>query len=115
MEDSTLSRWDNDFLRGSGYKTDLNEKYRSPVVCESKKWNCNKREFEDGFYIPNLEKWGFAKIIPAEEMYMNIYDYLGWLIDNPEKPNNQTDKEKVASHGFDVKTSFRPKIKKKNV
>lgn len=122
-ESPLLDRFENRFLIGACnglIKTDLNEKYRSPVVCETFSYTFERggkygkhNKIRD-FYIPDLSKLGFYKIIPPEEMYMRIYDYLGWLKDNPEIPCQQTDKEKVASHGFDVKESFRPKIKIKN-
>lgn len=44
-------------------------------------------------------------------MYQKVYAFLSWLKDNPVPPNNQSDKDKIASHGMDVKRSFRPLIK----
>lgn len=89
------------FNRYYGKKSDLNTKYQQPVLLE------NIGIHYGGVYIPVLAEWGFPKIIPADEMYNKIYTWLCWSIDNPPIPNNQTDKEKVVSHGFDVKTSFR--------
>jgi len=34
-----------------------------------------------------------------------------WLSRNKDIPNKQTNEEKIESHGFDVKRSFRPKMK----
>ena len=91
-----------DFSRnGSG--TDLNYKYQQPVLI---------RDYMGGKVgIPILSEFGFPSHIPAEEMYMDIYNYLGYLKDNPPIQNNQSNIEKVLSHGFDKKRSFRPKIK----
>jgi len=91
---------DNDF------RTDINLKYRQPVLQISE----NDKKVVYG--IPNLASFGFAVHIPARKMYGDIYDFLGYLNDNPPIPDNQSNKEKVASHGFDTKRSFRPKMKK---
>jgi hypothetical protein len=104
---------DNEFISSNaGKSTNLNEKYRQPVLIERYVWN-PKTWKSEGYkaFIPILSEFGFAARIPAEEMYMTIYNYLGWLKDNPAPPDNQTDKEKTVSHGFDVKRSFRPKMK----
>jgi hypothetical protein len=84
-------------------KTSLNEKYRQPILLEV--------GYSGRLYIPSLSEFNFPKYIPAKDMYMQIYDYLGWLKDNPAIPNKQKDIEKVVSHGFDKKRSFRPLMK----
>jgi hypothetical protein len=89
------------FKKYYGKKSDLNTKHQQPVLLQHR----------SGISIPILAEWNFPKMIPADEMYNKIYTWLCWSIDNPPIPNNQTDKEKVVSHGFDVKKSFRPKIK----
>ena len=50
--------------------------------------------------------------IPAEEVYNNVYDYL---IANrePDIQDNRNDIQKLESHGFDKKTSFRNPINKR--
>ena len=47
-----------------------------------------------------------AKLFPAEEVWKDIYDFIR---SKKEKKiiDNRTDKEKIISAGFDVKTSFR--------
>lgn len=52
----------------------------------------------DGTWIPSL--------IPAEEVWNNITDYL-LSIKEPEIIDNRTDVQHLESHGFDKKTSFR--------
>lgn len=52
----------------------------------------------DGTWIPSL--------IPAEEVWNNISDYL-LSIKEPEIIDNRTDVQHLESHGFDKKTSFR--------
>lgn len=63
-----------------------------------------------GGYItfPRLSDFQFGKIIPPESMWNALYN---WLSVKPDPVNNQTNVEKIESHGFDKKTSFRPKIK----
>jgi len=58
-------------------------------------------------YVPLLSDFKFNNILDAKEIYIKIETFLGWLNDNPEIPNKQTDKEKLLSHGFDNKKSFR--------
>jgi hypothetical protein len=109
--DSRLTNsWKNHFqkewmLKWKGKKTKINEKLRQPVLC-STSW----REDKD-YFIPCLADFGFGGYIEAHEMYERIYAFLGWLKDHPAPPDNQTDKEKIVSHGFSPKTSFRPNIK----
>jgi len=62
--------------------------------------------------IPILNDLGFASVIPAEIMYQDISYFLGNIINPspdmmPEPDPAMTDKERVLSHGFDLKTSFR--------
>jgi hypothetical protein len=92
--------------RNQNASTPINEKFCAPVLaCRTFSFNKNK------FFIPILSEFGFASQISAEDMYQKIYTFLSWLKDNPAPQSNQTDKEKVQSHGFDLKWSFRPKIK----
>ena len=78
---------------------------RSPVIL------CNTYNGNGTKFIPNLSMFGIPKLIDAHTMYEDIYNFLGWLVDNPQPPDNQTDKDKIVSHGFDLKHSFRPLIK----
>jgi hypothetical protein len=92
------NRFYHTYYFGWDTPTSLNEKYRTPVIVEDS-WG--------GLNIPILREFHFIEWMPAEEIYQLVYNYLGWLKDNPAIPNNQTDKEKVTSHGFDKITSFR--------
>lgn len=59
--------------------------------------------------VPVLGDYGFASIIPAEQMYQNISMFItNELTEQMEMPT-MSDKEKIVSHGFDNKTSFRGK------
>ena len=58
------------------------------------------------FKNPILANWGFGNIIPADVLFTKISN---WFLERTNKdiPDNQTDMEKLTSHGFDRKTSFR--------
>lgn len=53
---------------------------------------------------PRLADFSFAKAIEPEVAWMQINDFF---ISQPAVVNNQTDKEKISAHGFDLKHSFR--------
>lgn len=55
---------------------------------------------------PIMEKTWIPKIIPAQDVWNNISDYLLAIKDKPIV-DNRTDVEHAESHGFDKKTSFR--------
>lgn len=58
--------------------------------------------------FPKLTEFGMGRFFPPEEIWNKLYN---WVSQVQDIPNNQTNKEKIVSHGFDVRTSFRPKIK----
>lgn len=114
---SKLNYWENNFIQHyKGQKSFQNIKFRQPVLVRADKHIPHKNplkkgEFVESYKIPILGNLKFPSIISANEMYEKIYDFLGWLKDNPEPPNTQTDKDKIVAHGFDTKRSFRPQIK----
>ena len=55
---------------------------------------------------PILEGTWIPSMIPAEEVWNNITDYL-LSIKEPKIVDNRTDVQHLESHGFDKKTSFR--------
>lgn len=103
----------------NGIKTNVNNELRMPVLI-SIGFPCSKEsayEYKAGknerlsnltyWRVPLLNDFKFYKVISAEEIYKEIYSFISWLKDHPEIPNNQTDKEKILTHGFDLKDSFR--------
>lgn len=62
----------------------------------------------DGKYQENpiMEGTWIPSLIPAEEVWNNITDYL-LSIKEPPIIDNRTDVQHLESHGFDKKTSFR--------
>jgi hypothetical protein len=100
----TLENAQEKWKRDNEVPTDANKKYRQPVLVRSS----YARLREDvKWKVPHLELYGFASFYPAEKIYQEISSFLGWLRDYPEIPNKQTDTEKLVSHGFDKKVSFR--------
>lgn len=58
--------------------------------------------------VPRLNALQFESVMPAEQCYQEIAQYLGTMQRNPADPkNNQTQVEKIQSHGFDLNQSFR--------
>lgn len=72
-----------------------------------------KRAFEKGksellrsTKLPILKDTFIPKIIPAEEVYNNIYNYLLYMKE-PKVVDTRTNKQKIEGKGFDYKESFR--------
>jgi hypothetical protein len=76
-------------------KTNFNEKYNIPILLQ----------VHDRIYpFPQLDKIGFNRQMSPQEIYLKLSD---WLSPKDNIENNMTDKEKIQSHGFDLKSSFR--------
>jgi len=105
--------------------TDVNTKSREPILI-----SCTPDLYRSGspmldlsgdqvvyesnkvkYGVPILKEFPLPKYLGPGEIYNSISLFLGWLNDNPEIPNTQDDKEKILSHGFDLKNSFRPNKK----
>lgn len=81
----------------------INEKEGSPVVVE-----INKERYKDCC----LKDLNVSSILSAEEVYKLISDWLSLQRTKAEdRPDTRTNTQKVESHGFDKRTSFRPNIK----
>lgn len=80
-------------------ETDVNIELREPVLF--------KESFKDWKKPLTLQQFNFHKVMSAEQVYVAISGFLGWLVDNPPIPDKQTNREKILSHGFDLKKSFR--------
>lgn len=78
-------------------------------------WKNKKTYVEIDCNVPILSNLGFASIITPEQMYQDISYFLGNIMhvspDMMPEPNPaMTDKERILSHGFDVKQSFRHRV-----
>jgi hypothetical protein len=66
--------------------------------------------------VPILKDLGFANIVPATQMWQDIYSTLTTVLrKNPDKepPITVSNDERIEAAGFDLKTSFRNPINKK--
>lgn len=94
------------FQRERKAKVSLNTEYREPVLIQwLSGWDWGGK---NSISKPlHLSDYDFGAVMSAHEVYIEISNFLSWCVDNPPIPDKQTDKEKVVSHGFDLKTSFR--------
>lgn len=84
-------------------KVDHNEKLKCPIL----KVEIMKKLFNDDnnfSKFPILKAYDFHKVFSAEEIWLMLSEWLG-----RERPivNKLTNNEKIITHGFDLKTSFR--------
>lgn len=91
----------NSFFKRYNKSTPLNKERREPILARI------SLGFQDWYKPKDLKSLQFASIVGPEEAYFKMVEFLGWLKDNPAPPEILDDKQKVASHGFDIKTSFR--------
>ncbi|MCP4665240.1 MAG: hypothetical protein GY849_02650 [Deltaproteobacteria bacterium] len=89
----------NEILKGK--ETELNKKFRKPILYKNPRWD--EWESDD----PILKTFQFHKIMDAKSIYLEVEAFIGWINDNPVKPDNQTNKQKITGKGFDYKKSFR--------
>ncbi len=60
--------------------------------------------------VPNLEELKFNKVMSPQEVYLQTVDFITQhLSKKDEVIVEQSNKEKIVSHGFDLKQSFRGK------
>lgn len=106
-------------------ETNVNKEVRQPVLIRSRggEFTVTKVKINKGYYVtewydtdkkessswsvPILKDFGLPSYYKADQLYQDISSFIAWTKDNPEIPNKQTDKEKLKSHGFDDKISFR--------
>lgn len=103
-----------------GEETDINDNLNCPVVILTRfngfvqenavSWTSKItwRTFSSAVRNPNLINFGIDKVLSPEEAFIQISNFL---IREKEFTDNRSDIEKVESHGFDKKRSFRPNMK----
>lgn len=84
------------------HPTDLNEKENCPVILVDT--NSYDRKLYANVLNPKLTDFSIAAIIPAEQLWIKITNFLLREIKIDDK---RTDKQKIVGKGFDHKTSFR--------
>lgn len=85
-------------------KTDVNHKLRKPVLVIVGDYSSKIDGWSDSVVLSDFK---LIKALSAHDAFVNISSFLAWLNDHPEIPNKQTNEEKLLSHGFDKKKSFR--------
>lgn len=99
-----------EILKTSDYKkiVELQQEYQTPIVLVSLDFSNKKIKIEAN---PSLMEYKINHLLgDSKQIYQEIEM---WLTNNNNKPieSTITDKEKIVSHGFDKKTSFRHPIK----
>jgi len=90
---------EREYLTGHNKPTDVNEKLNCPVVL------LPRYTFDgEGTKNVKLADFQFGRLVPPEDAYLRIVEFL---TREPIIKDTRTDIEKVVSHGFDKKTSFR--------
>jgi hypothetical protein len=87
--------------KGLPFKSNPNEHFDCPVIMTDTP-SANNRLYMN----VKLSDWNFGAIVDPEKMFDIVYN---WLLQRQDKTivDNRTDKEKIVSHGFDLKSSFR--------
>lgn len=68
----------------------------------------SENQVSKDFHIanPTLSDTPIPGIIPAEDIWNQVYEYISWTNEKPIS-DNRTDVEHAESHGFDKRISFR--------
>lgn len=114
----TIDSWTHQYISTEPYK-DPNEinKFLNTPVCLFKGFDVfpdilvdRKKEqqiYANGKGIiknPNLTEINFAKVLPPQEIYLKLTDFL---TQKDEIEDKRTNSEKILTNGFDLKSSFR--------
>lgn len=83
--------------------TQWNEKLACPILIRDLKYDRDVQECELNVF-PILKEYDFHKVMDPTAIWIALST---WLAKPKEILDTQTDKEKVISAGFDIKTSFR--------
>lgn len=82
----------------------FNIKYNCPILCETNYGGIER--------FPILKDINFHKVFNSQEIYKMISDWLSDRITEKElTSDNISNEQKILNKGFDLKTSFRPKMK----
>lgn len=91
-------------------KIELGYNRPNEIIALSKKYPIFIYEYSESIPFPMLKPLGIAKIIPAEKIWLMLSQWLSDRITEGEKPVPiGSDKTRILSAGFDLKTSFRGK------
>lgn len=83
--------------------TKVNDLLRCPIVLL-----CNKNRDNYHSLLPRLMDIDFAKVMSPNKMWIELSNWFSQRLSATEvSDDNMSDKEKITSHGFDLKKSFR--------
>lgn len=92
---------------------DTNDYKSEYVLCNSlhNYYNYKTKKYEESFKPPILIDTGIGKVIDPIQMFLAIEEHFSLLKTESERtdPIGMTNNDKITSHGFDIKTSFRGK------
>lgn len=99
--------YQNRYLINTIRDCNLNTEYDCPILIVDRRNKINTR-------FSRLSDMDFHKVYTAEQLWILLSEWLGRRITDkePTVPIGD-DSIRIQSHGFDLKTSFRPKIKSK--
>lgn len=111
---------DKEFSVWHRWRTWYKERYERFYVADFSEQAINEKYNQvaliaqgDSYSIPNCLQIDFASAVSADKAWKRLTEYLSEQKTKKEKDGDiLTNKEKIQSHGFDTKRSFRPKIKK---
>lgn len=95
----------------------INDMYKSPLVLihVDKQVTTHHHYKETEFNVivnPKLSDYNFAKVVDPYQMFQNISMYIDGVMSlSQEEAPKQTDKEKILSHGLDMRYGFRHRPK----
>lgn len=101
-------------------ETDINDNLDCPVILLTRfnwfvkddaiGWRSKRtwRNFASAVRNPNLINFWIDKVLSPEDAFIQISNFL---LKSPSYEDNRSDIDKVQSHGFDTKRSFRPNMK----
>ena len=102
----SLGRASGTTVMYEGIESDINDRTGVPILLAHPSGTFNPLRNHYFLKNPRLSDFDFNKMLSGEEVWMLLSN---WLSKQKDKPiiNQQTDKEKIVSKGFDLKQSFR--------
>lgn len=89
------------------YKSNQINDYKQPIVKPYESYDTKLKQYTDApFYNFKLDIIGFNKIMPPEQCYLQIEEFLGKIKEEVSQ-TIPTDLDRFEAKGFDKKTSFR--------
>lgn len=78
------------------------------------RWRLGKTRHQERVRVtihPPLKKWGVSRWLESYEVFQRVNRWVDQAMEKTEAGSVMSNEEKIKSHGFDLKSSFRPKHK----